>query len=258
MTKQERQKAILALLQEKGELHVQTICRNFHIVAMTVRRDLMELEQMGALIRTYGGAIAKEKKTFDAQTPFAKRRKLHTEQKQQIACIAKRFLKEHDRIFLASGSTMDMFASALIHYLPLTIVTDAVNVAYELYQDSRLSIYMLGGELRSNSLTLTGPIAQSNLKQFQLSKAFLSVNAIDEEGNLYTDSVVESGLLETLFSIVEEIYILCDSSKLNTRDFIAISHEQSYTLITDQGADQDLLDAYRRHGIRIADASLQV
>ncbi|MFR6487398.1 MAG: DeoR family transcriptional regulator, partial [Clostridium sp.] len=41
MTKQERQKAILALLQEKGELHVQTICRNFHIVAMTARRDLM-------------------------------------------------------------------------------------------------------------------------------------------------------------------------------------------------------------------------
>ena len=74
MTKQERQKAILALLQEKGELHVQTICRSFHIVAMTARRDLMELEQMGALIRTHGGAIAKEKKTFDAQTPFAKRR----------------------------------------------------------------------------------------------------------------------------------------------------------------------------------------
>ncbi|MCI7366945.1 MAG: DeoR family transcriptional regulator [[Clostridium] innocuum] len=46
MTKQERQKAILALLQEKGELHVQTICRSFHIVAMTARRDLMELEQM--------------------------------------------------------------------------------------------------------------------------------------------------------------------------------------------------------------------
>ena len=51
---------------------------------------------------------------------------------------------------------------------------------------------MLGGELRSNSLTLTGPIAQTNLKQFQLSKAFLSVNAIDEKGNLYTDSVVEA------------------------------------------------------------------
>ena len=137
MTKQERQKAILALLQEKGELHVQTICRSFHIVAMTARRDLMELEQMGALIRTHGGAIAKEKKTFDAQTPFAKRRKLHTEKKRQLAHIARGFLKEHDRIFLASGSTMDMFASALLHYLPLTVVTDAVNVAYELYQDSR-------------------------------------------------------------------------------------------------------------------------
>ena len=231
MTKQERQKAILALLQEKGELHVQTICRSFHIVAMTARRDLMELEQMGALIRTHGGAIAKEKKTFDAQTPFAKRRKLHTEKKRQLAHIARGFLKEHDRIFLASGSTMDMFASALLHYLPLTVVTDAVNVAYELYQDSRLTI---------------------------LSKAFLSVNAIDEKGNLYTDSVVESGLLETLFSIVEEVYVLCDSSKLNSRDFIAISHEQSYTLITDQGADESLLEAYRQCGIRVVKAAPQI
>ncbi|MCB7430560.1 DeoR/GlpR transcriptional regulator, partial [Erysipelatoclostridium ramosum] len=74
-----------------------------------------------------------------------------TKQKQEIARIAKGFLKEHDRIFLASGSTMDIFASALLHNLPLTIVTDAVNVAYELYQDSRLTIFMLGGELRSNS-----------------------------------------------------------------------------------------------------------
>ena len=258
MTKQERQKAILALLQEKGELHVQTICRSFHIVAMTARRDLMELEQMGALIRTHGGAIAKEKKTFDAQTPFAKRRKLHTEKKRQLAHIARGFLKEHDRIFLASGSTMDMFASALLHYLPLTVVTDAVNVAYELYQDSRLTIFMLGGELRSNSLTLTGPIAQTNLKQFQLSKAFLSMNAIDEKGNLYTDSVVESGLLETLFSIVEEVYVLCDSSKLNSRDFISISHELSYTLITDQDADENLLEAYRQCGIRVVKAAPQI
>ena len=219
MTKQERQKAILALLQEKVELHVQTICRSFHIVAMTARRDLMELEQMGALIRTHGGAIAKEKKTFDAQTPFAKRRKLHTEKKRQLAHIARGFLKEHD---------------------------------------PRLTIFMLGGELRSNSLTLTGPIAQTNLKQFQLSKAFLSVNAIDEKGNLYTDSVVESGLLETLFSIVEEVYVLCDSSKLNSRDFISISHELSYTLITDQDADENLLEAYRQCGIRVVKAAPQI
>ncbi|MFR5524439.1 MAG: hypothetical protein ACLTJG_05780 [[Clostridium] innocuum] len=64
--------------------------------------------------------------------------------------------------------------------------------------------------------TLTGPIAQTNLKQFQLSKAFY-VNAIDEKGTCIP-TVVESGLLETLFSIVEEVYVLCDSSKLNSCD----------------------------------------
>ena len=84
------------------------------------------------------------------------------------------------------------------------------------------------------------------------------MNALDEKGNLYTDSVVESGLLETLFSIVEEVYVLCDSSKLNSRDFISISHELSYTLITDQDADENLLEAYRQCGIRVVKAAPQI
>lgn len=251
MTKQERQQAILALLQEKGDIQIQTLCRQFHIVAMTARRDLQELEQQGVIIRTHGGAIAKEKKTFDAQTPLAKRLKMHAEAKQSIALKARTLLEKNERIFVASGSTMDIFAASLACYLPLTIVTDAINVAYQLYQDSHMHIFMLGGELRSNSLTLTGGIAQNNLRQFQVSKAFLSVNAIDENGQLYTSSVVESDVLEQLFQTIEEVYVLCDSSKFNQKDFIAIQHTQSYTLITDAHITPQQCAQFKQNGIRV-------
>lgn len=251
MTKKERQQAILSLLQERGELHVQTICRIFHIVPMTVRRDLMELEQQGSIIRTHGGAIAKEKKTFDTETPLLKRRKINITEKQFIAEKAKKFIDKEDAIFIGSGSTMDLFSQSLLYYLPLTIVTDAINVAYTLYQDSRLHIYVLGGELRSNSLTLTGPLTQSALRHFQLKKAFFSVNAIDEQGKLYTSSIVESDLLQNLFTIVEDVYILCDSKKLGMKDFISIEHNRHYTLITDNHADPALLDTYRQLGINV-------
>ena len=249
MNKQERQQQILNLIHEVGEVQTQTICRKFHIVAMTARRDLGELEEQGEIIRTHGGAIAKEKKTFDAQTPLLLRLKTKYEQKEQIAEFAKQFLQPHDCVFIASGSTIEIFSKKLIHYIPLTIVSDAVNVAYHLYQDPHLHIFMVGGELRSNSFTLTGSIAESNLKQFRLTKAFISVNGIDEEGNLYTSSVVESGLLEVLFKNVEHVYVLCDGSKLGKKDFIAISHTQPYTLITDYTADKNLLEVYTKKGI---------
>lgn len=255
MTKKERQAAIIQLLQERGEVQIQTICRQFHIVAMTARRDLSELEAAGVLIRTHGGAIALEKKTFDTATPLAARIRTHTEEKEQMATYARTLLQPHDAIFIASGSTIDIFARSLLHKIPLSIVTDAVNVAYELYQDSNLHIYMVGGELRSNSLTLTGSIAQNNLKQFRLQKAFISVNGIDEAGNLYTSSVVESGLLEDLFRNVEEIYVLADSSKLGRKDFVSIPTQHTFTLITGAGANEQILEHYRSLGINVHIAS---
>lgn len=251
MTKQERQAAMLAILQEKGELHVQTLCRKFHIVAMTVRRDLMELEKRGEIIRTHGGAIAKEKKVFDVETPLAKRLKSKTEEKQQVAACAKSFLQANDRIFVASGSTIDIFAQSLFHSLPLTVVTDALNVALHLSQDAMIQLYMLGGEVRSNALTLTGAIAQNNLRQFRLQKAFISVNGIDEQGNLYTSSVVESTLLEVLFERVETVYVLADSSKFGKKDLVAIHNPKSYHLITTKQAALSILEHYQKLGIVI-------
>lgn len=249
MNKQERQQQIINYIHEVGEVQTPTLCRKFHIVAMTARRDLSELEAQGVIVRTHGGAIAKEKKTFDTQTPLLLRLKLNHEQKENIAELAKKMLQPHDCVFIASGSTIDIFSKKLIHYLPLTVVSDAVNIAYHLNQDPHLHIYLVGGELRNNSFTLTGSIAETNVKQFRLTKAFISVNGIDEEGNLYTSSVVESGLLEVLFKNVENIYVLCDSSKLGNKDFIKISHLPSYTLITDSNADIHLLKSYTKKGI---------
>lgn len=254
MTKQERQFAIYQYLQDKGELHVQNICRTFHVVEMTVRRDLKELEDQGLLIRTHGGAIAKEKKTYDVQTPLLKRMKVQFDEKMRIAQCASQFLSPNDTVFIGSGSTVDMFAQTLFHQIPLTIVTDAINIVYHLYQDPHLHIYMIGGEVRSNSLTLTGPIAQENLKQFQLKKAFISVNGIDEKGQLYTSSVVESALLEILFQNVDQVYVLCDHTKLRKKDLIVIQHRLPYILITDDLSDLELLESYKAKDIDVVQA----
>lgn len=251
MLKKERQKEIERLLHEQGELHIAGLCRKFQITEMTARRDLAQMQERHVLIRTHGGAIAMEKKTYDAQTPLYQRLKTANDEKQEIAKSAKELVHAHDVIFLGSGSTVDIFADTLLQHVPLTIMTDALNIAIKLHQDPHLQIIVSGGELRSRSLTLTGRMSEHNLAQFQLQRAFIGINGIDEDGVLYVSSIVESGLLEVLFQQVDEIYVLAHSSKLQRKDLVKITSTKPYTLITSTKSDSQLLAHYRSCGIRI-------
>ena len=60
MALKERERAILTFLQEKGEGTVEELCRHLFVSEPTVRRDLAALNEKGLLIRTHGGARARD------------------------------------------------------------------------------------------------------------------------------------------------------------------------------------------------------
>ena len=169
MNKTERHQEILNLLISKERIEINELCEMFHIVPMTARRDLKELEEQGKLIRTHGGAALPPEKE-DVNLPFFQRTKINTAQKLAIAAKARTFLKAGQHIFLASGTTVHAFAQSLNDTLPLTVITDAVNIAYELSTFPNIQLLSVGGELRPNSLTLTGKMAEENLSNFQMER----------------------------------------------------------------------------------------
>ena len=95
------------------------------------------------------------------------------ELKESIARAALPYIQNRHHIFLASGTTVHMFATMLKDSGTLNIVTDAVNISYELSSYPNIHLISLGGEIRHNSLTTTGQIAESNLNSFQLDCAFI-------------------------------------------------------------------------------------
>ena len=54
---QQRRRAIVTQLAERGELSVDWLAREFDTSEVTIRKDLAELERNGLLLRRYGGAI---------------------------------------------------------------------------------------------------------------------------------------------------------------------------------------------------------
>lgn len=154
--------------------------------------------------------------------------------------------------FLASGTTVHAFAQSLNDTLPLTVITDAVNIAYELSIFPNIQLLSVGGELRPNSLTLTGKMAEENLSNFQMEAAFIGINAIDLDGNIYVSSIVESSILHVLFERVPHIYILADASKLDQKDFVHVGTLDSrHTLITTKEIPEICLETYQSLGAQV-------
>ena len=251
MNKATRQQEILNLLISKERIEITELCDRFHIVPMTARRDLKELEEQGKLIRTHGGAALPPEKE-DVNLPFFQRTKINTAQKLAIAAKARTFLKAGQHIFLASGTTVHAFAQSLKESIPLTVITDAVNISYELSAFSNIHLLSVGGELRPNSLTLTGKIAEDNLSHFQMHAAFIGINGIDRDGNIYVSSIVESSILNVLFDRVPDIYILADASKLDQKDFVHVGTLDSrHTLITTKEIPEICLETYQSLGAQV-------
>ena len=245
MNKTERHQKILNLLISKERIEINELCEMFHIVPMTARRDLKELEEQGKLIRTHGGAALPPEKE-DVNLPFFQRTKINSAQKLAIAAKARSFLKAGQHIFLASGTTVHAFAQSLKESIPLTVITDAVNISYELSAFSNIHLLSVGGELRPNSLTLTGKIAEENLSHFQMDAAFIGINGIDRDGNIYVSSIVESSILNVLFDRVP------DASKLDQKDFVHVGTLDSrHTLITTKEIPEICLETYQSLGAQV-------
>ena len=247
-----RQEKILTYLSHSGRVSISELCTMFDIVPMTARRDLKELEDAHKLIRTHGGATLPSFTINDTILPFHQRMTQNVEQKERIAKAALPFIKNKHHIFLASGTTVHTFARMLKNFENLNIVTDAVNIAYELSSYPNIHLISLGGEIRHNSLTTTGPIAENNLDSFQLDCAFIGINAIDEDGNIFLGSMAEASIVRQLCRIVPEIYFLADETKLMKKDFIYICRlGTGRNLITNLSIPDSCVKTYESLGARV-------
>ena len=54
----ERQEHIARIVEEHGRARVADLAQQFHVSAVTIRKDLVVLESEDRLVRTHGGAIA--------------------------------------------------------------------------------------------------------------------------------------------------------------------------------------------------------
>ena len=232
MALNQRRQEILNLIREDGHAKVQKLSRIFKVSEVTIRQDLETLEEMGFIQREHGGAFLKDVGSF-AKTGTLLNQS-HLEEKREIARKAAALVKEGDSIILDSGSTTTELARLLVGFKSLTVITNALNIAFILGENPGIELIVSGGEFKAPTLSLTGDMAAGTFKGLHVAKCFLATAGISPDMQLtypgLSDLVVKSAMIRA----ADKVFLLADSSKLGESSFASLGRITLIdTLITD-------------------------
>ena len=248
---EDRRRQIRELIAEKGSATTEELATRFRTSLVTIRGDLKSLADSGALVRTHGGAVAL-RDTEDL--PIGIKETLHLREKIRIAAAAAAMIRDGETIILDSGSTTAEIAKR-IRTMPLqsiNVITNALNIAVILANASHVRLVILGGVLRANSYSLSGPLAESALKSLHADKLFLGVDSLDPDVGVMTPDLYEAQLNAQMIRCAGEVIAVGDASKLAKRNLSVIAKiEEIHKLVTDSSANPQVVQMLRARGLDV-------
>jgi DeoR family transcriptional regulator, aga operon transcriptional repressor len=249
---EERRRSILEILDKRERLMVDDLVKEFGISAVTIRGDLDALAEVGALVRSHGGAIKRINPLQDY--PLNVKETLHHAEKVRIGQAAAKLIGSDQSVILDSGTTTVEIARQikLLKVKGVTVITNALNIAMELANLPHVSVIMVGGMLRQMSFSLVGPHAEQIMRDLNAHHVFLGVDGLDPVIGLTTPDVLEAQLNAQMIKMAREVTVVCDSSKLRRRSLSLIAKiDVVHRLITDEKADPEVVAQMRARNIEV-------
>jgi len=246
-----RRRRIVDLVKGRGSVAVQELSEELGVSQATIRRDLRELGDSGAVTRTHGGVVNNAVNAVDL--PNEERLIIHSQAKSRIGLAAIERLSGAEVVFLDAGTTA-LAVAMNAHLKPdCRYVTTCLRIASRLRDQHIANFYLIGGAYIAVNDSFGGQLAISVIKSLSFDVSFLCCSAID--------------LDRRSISIGDELYSQVHAEVVAaTRRNIVVAHHEKFTasgfihtasfdaidcVITDRGLDQ-------RHRTRLAESRIEV
>ncbi len=248
--KKDRIEEIAELMDKRGKLSLVQLETYFpNVSQMTLRRDLLQLEEAGRIIRVRGGAMSVKEVQKVSGEPYAKKTAIHTDEKIEIAQKAARLIDEDCCLFIDGGTTA-MYLAKEIPDVRMNVFTNGLAVAIELAQKKNLNVNVLGGQVMSENLSTASPVAKTYFADTNFELAIISASAFTLENGFSCGSQVEADLLKLVRQKAKSVYMMLDSSKIGKIMPYTFAHvEDIDVLITDLSFPADMKAAFTEKDI---------
>lgn len=248
----QRRHAILALLAEQGEVHVDALAHHFETSEVTIRKDLAALESNGLLLRRYGGALPMPHELVaEPSQPVSP-------YKQAIARAAAACIREHARIVIDSGSTTAALIPELDRRPGLVVMTNSLNVANALRElEQEPVLLMTGGTWDPHSESFQGQVAEQVLRSYDFDQLFIGADGLDLARGTTTFNEL-LGLSRVMAEVAREVIVMLEADKVGRRmPNLELPWSSIHTLITDERLEPEVREQILAHGTKLVCAAVE-
>jgi DeoR family transcriptional regulator, aga operon transcriptional repressor len=246
----QRREQIVQMLLEQGKVEVSALVEKFDVSAVTIRTDLITLEERGLAERNHGGATLTRIPVQEQSI----RQKIDVNilLKKQIGARAAQLVGPRDNIIIDSGTTTLMLAQNLRQAKDVTVMTNGLNIAWELADTEGIDLMLTGGWLRKNALSFHGTQAENCLNAYGFDKLFLGVDGCDAQFGLTTHHEAEASLNSKMVDRAKRVIVLADSSKFGHVCLHRIAPlDRVHAVVTDPGISAEYREEFSRRGIEL-------
>jgi DeoR/GlpR family transcriptional regulator of sugar metabolism len=255
MSNEDRDRAILALLDERKVASVAELAALLRVSDMTVRRDINRLAAEGRLMRHHGGAAATRTPSYEP--PFFIRHSENTAGKEAVGRAIADRVEPGEMLFLDVGNTTLEVAKHLDPDRNLTVLTNFIPIAVTLAQRKGFHVHLLGGTVREKELSIVGAAVQENLRPFYVDRAIIGVGGVTSDRGLTDYSLDEIAVKRTVINSAQRTIIAADSGKFGRVAPVEVCPlAQVHEIVTSEGAPEETVRALQAKGIRVTVATL--
>lgn len=244
----ERQDAIERLLMTDGRVSVIDLAGRFSVTTETVRRDLAQLESLGALRRVHGGAVAGERGST-AEPSLTERVSRHSAAKSAIGARALDALGEGFRgsVFFDAGTTTAAVADRLSPRLPaeqIEVVTHALTIAHSLAATPNPALTLIGGKVRGLTAAAVGADTVRTIDGMRPDVAFLGTNGVSSQFGLSTPDPEEAAVKRAIVRAARRVVVVADAEKHGRELLVSFAPLSAVdVLVTDVAPEGELARA---------------
>ena len=235
----DREEKILDILRRQGSAGADEMARELYISRPTLRRDLIKLEEKGALTRTHGGAKLTTRPADDT-IPASLRMDEDSRAKNMIAAEAAKLVRDGDTVMLDGSTSALYLAAALREKHDVVVITSGARTALIL-GGMGINTICTGGQLIGSSESFIGGDALRTISCYNADVVFFSCRGLDDEGNLTDNSVGEDLVRLEMMKRSRKSVLLLDSGKIGRRCLHNLRHVSEIDLvICDKPLPEDL------------------
>jgi DeoR family fructose operon transcriptional repressor len=265
MLREERLWQITQILLEQQKVIASQLADTFGLNIATIRLDLAELEKRGVAKRVYGGAVlaiteSNGAKLMLKESPFVERVNLQRAEKMAIGQAAAALIHDGETIMMDGGSTTYQVSRHLVGANHLTVIScAAIDLWEDLLSKSSIQLFLTGGFLRPESLSMVGDFSNNMLRSFRASKAILGIDGISLDNGFTALNFLEADIKKSMIAASEELIFVADHSKFGKVCPIPVAAlPQASTVVTDAGVSPRFVDELEKAGVKVVVAEVMI